>query len=68
MAVANSFTSRFGKASENYINDILQSKDSTNTKIATKVALPTLTAYIIEADCLHRCSKKGQYILQTFCT
>jgi hypothetical protein len=28
----------------------LQSKDSKNTKNATKVALQTLTAYIIEAD------------------
>jgi hypothetical protein len=46
MAVANSSTSRFGKADE---NDILQSKDSKNTKNATKVALQTLTAYIIEA-------------------
>jgi hypothetical protein len=43
-------TSRFGKANENDINDILQSKDSKNTKNATKVALQTLTAYIIEAD------------------
>ena len=50
MAVANSSTSRFGKANENDINDILQSKDSKNTKNATKVALQTLTAYIIEAD------------------
>ena len=50
MAVANSFTSRFGKANENDINDILQSKDSKNTKNTTKVALQTLTAYIIEAD------------------
>ena len=50
MAVANSSTSRFGKANENDINDILQSKDSKNTKNATKVALQTLMAYIIEAD------------------
>jgi hypothetical protein len=47
MAVANFSTSRFGKADE---NNILQSKDSKNTKNATKVALQTLTAYIIEAD------------------
>jgi hypothetical protein len=47
MAVANSSTSRFGKADK---NNILQSKDSKNTKNATKVALQTLTAYIIEAD------------------
>ena len=84
MAVANSSTSRFGKADE---NDILQSKDSKNTKNATKVALQTLTAYIIEADKdvnLCDCSpkqlaellrnfyidvgKKGRYILQAFCT
>ena len=32
MAIANSSTSRFGKANENDINDILQSKDSKNTK------------------------------------
>jgi hypothetical protein len=50
MAVANSSTSRFRKANKNDINDILQSKDSKNTKNATKVALKTLTAYIIEAD------------------
>jgi hypothetical protein len=48
MSVANSFTSRFGKASENDINDILQSKDSKNTKIATKVALPTLTHTLLK--------------------
>ena len=58
MAVANSSTSRFGKADE---NDILQSKDSKNTKNATKVALQTLTAYIIEATkkwiCVTACQK-----------
>ena len=47
MAVANSSTSRFEKANE---NDILQSKESKHTKNATKVALQTLMAYIIEAD------------------
>ena len=45
MAVANSSTSRFGKANE---NDILQSKDSKNTKNATKVALQTLTATLLK--------------------
>ena len=50
MAVANSSTSRFRKANENDINDILQSKDLKNTKDATKVVLQTLTSYIIETD------------------
>jgi hypothetical protein len=45
MAVANSSTSRFGKAN---VNVILQSKDSKYTKNAIKVALQTLTATLLK--------------------